>query len=62
MLCVFGSQTFNQFHGCARSKPQFLTAVPEVISGDAGVQEWKEYQQYKYGTVSWDIFTFLLPE
>ena len=29
VLCVFGSYTFVQFHGCARSNPQCPTTVPK---------------------------------
>ena len=43
-----------QFHGCARSKPQFVTAVPSLkLFRSMQVYEWTVYQRFNSGNVSW---------
>ena len=41
-----------QFHGCARSKPQILTAVPSLkLFRLVQIHEWPAYKRFNYGTV-----------
>ena len=52
----------SQFHGCARSKPQFVTAVPNLKSchWTRVLRVGKAYQHYNCEIVSWKHFHFLM--